>query len=100
MVASARTGGRHHRYSPRMNSRSVGESSEFSPAENPSVVHDFGIGYIMIELASTGVPVTSPGAYRLKMLFSIVASSQLFGGCERSWMTAARFQWIGFSGFW
>ena len=83
-----------------MNSTSVGDSFSLRPTEKPSVVQEAGIGYIMIDSRSTGVLETSPGSYRLKMLFSMVASSQLLGGPDRSAMTAARFQETGVLGFW
>jgi len=50
---------------------------------------------------SFAVAANAPGAYFANMLFSIVASSQLFGGPDKSFFTAARFHSMPpFLGFW
>src|SRR5271157_139074 len=87
-------------YCRRMNFLSSSDKSELNPAEKSSVVQDFGIGYIMIELTSLGVASTSSGDAGLSTLNSISSTDQLFGGPESSRITASRFQWIPAMGFW
>src|SRR5436190_3705091 len=87
-------------YCVRMNFVSVSERALFIPAELPSVVQLFGIGYIMIECQSSFVPAISFDGYCSNMLCSIVALSQLLGGPDRSAITAALFHLIVLTGFW
>src|SRR5262249_43424529 len=79
---------------------SMSDRLSFISAELPSSVQLLGIGYIMIECQSSFVPAISFEGYCSNMLCSMVCASQLFGGPERSAVTAGLFHWIELIGFW
>src|SRR5262245_44225245 len=81
-------------YCWRINALSFAERWPFSPTEKPSVVQRAGIGYNMIESRSNCVKFVSAALYGSNILCSMTSRDQLFGGPERSRVTAARFQWM------
>src|SRR5215217_5244293 len=94
-----RRSSRSQEYCSRMNARSCSDSPAFSPIEKPSVVQVAGIGYIMIESGSSFVKLVSCALCGWNMFSSMTSAGQLFGGPERSRMTAARSQLMPPAGF-
>ena len=70
-----------------MNFLSFSDRSLLKPAEKPSSVHAAGIGYIMIDLGSIAVALTSAGSTACSTLNSICSTDQLFGGWDKAQKT-------------